>query len=177
MQMRRSILALILLGVLSAPIWLSYGLLRWQIHQWRQEVKTQLLQQMPAEALTSFRFSRAQAAALEWEHAGEFAYQGQFYDVVRRDTLGDSLELLVWPDHAESRLHQRIDRLLSPRLQNHPVPQRQRQLTLLYWQLPCLIQPALTLPDRPLSPAQAPHSPFAHYTEPCLSQASPPPRA
>lgn len=176
MQMPRSILALILLGVLSAPIWLSYGLLRWQIHQWRQEVKTQLLQQMPAEALTSFHFSRAQAAQLEWEHAREFAYQGQFYDVVRRDTLGDSLLLLVWPDHAESRLHQRIDRLLSPRLQNHPVPQRQRQLTLLYWQLPYLLQPAFQLPALETSPAALAASPRCLYQEPPLRRSVPPPR-
>ncbi len=54
---------------------------------------------------------------VRWEHPREFEFEGQMYDVIAIDTLGDSLFVQCWLDLEETRLKQN-----NGTEQEHPVP-------------------------------------------------------
>lgn len=55
-------------------------------------------------ALTTFVFSEEEFNALEWEHAKEFKYRGQMYDVQSICRTTSEIEVQVYKDLAEMEL-------------------------------------------------------------------------
>lgn len=111
--MRRG-LGILLLSILFVPLAGTYALLRYERHQARRAAKRTLLQQMPEANLTAFRFARTDAAKwLRWEHAAEFEYQGNMFDVVRKTETTDSIFLWCWWDRAETQAKQQMRQFLA----------------------------------------------------------------
>lgn len=72
--------------------------------------------------LVRFKFSAQQMESeLEWEHSKEFEYQGQMYDVVHHEELGDSTVFWCWWDHEETKLNQQLLTMTNKAFGNDPL--------------------------------------------------------
>lgn len=128
---RRQLYASLLILCLFGPLALSQWGLHWQRKQVRKAVKQTIVAGLSDADLVQFRFSRGQAAALDWEHSHEFSYRGQMYDVVRSEARGDSLFYWCWWDRAETALNRQLRQLSALAWgQNPDLPQREAH----FWQ-------------------------------------------
>lgn len=50
---------------------------------------------------------------LRWEHAKEFEYNGQMYDIVSQEIKGDSIFYRCWLDNEETDLNQKLKKLVA----------------------------------------------------------------
>ncbi|TNE61783.1 MAG: hypothetical protein EP344_05640 [Bacteroidetes bacterium] len=124
------ITGLLLLLSLLAPV-LGTGLwLHWQKVKIRRHVRHQILLNSQPDALVLLRFSQADAQQLNWEHAGEFEYLHQMYDVVKTETHTDSIFYTCWPDRKETHLNRQIAGLISIILADSPDRQKHQQQVL-----------------------------------------------
>ena len=69
--------------------------------------------------LLSFPVTTAQDK-LRWEHAGEFEFNGQMYDVVKTEIRGDTIHYWCFWDKKETTLNTRIKDLVAKAAGNHP---------------------------------------------------------
>jgi len=99
--------------------------------QVKQEVKNRLFQNIDNQQLIKFtvhkKFSHQQ---LHWENEGEFEYQQAMYDVVRSESLGDSISYYCITDVKESRINQDFKKLLAYTLGQQPKRQHQESMLL-----------------------------------------------
>lgn len=139
-----------MLLLLVAPGGLVYGWMHWQKREVRHEVKEKLLADLPKEALVLLKFTQQEAEAqLDWEHEGEFEYQGQMYDLVEQEVRGDTLYFWCWPDQKETQLNQQLSQLTQNILMK--IPQRQeKQLQLEYFYKSLFLQKAHLICFAPL---------------------------
>lgn len=94
-------------------------------------MKEKLLAGVDPSELVNLRFSRSDAMKLlDWEHAAEFRYLGQSYDVVRVEEYADSVTYVCWWDKAESKLNNELDQLVAQALSHDP-PSKDKSKTLL----------------------------------------------
>ena len=71
-----------------------------------------MLQGMSKERLVRLAFTKGQVdTLLRWEHAGEFEFQNQMYDVLERKEQGDSSIYWCWWDQEETLLNRHLDDL------------------------------------------------------------------
>ena len=110
----RHLLAILLLLSLLLPFGGAYAVLQYGKYQAREEARTKILAGLDKEALQHFQFTRQEAATqLRWEHAGEFKYQGEWYDVVEQKIHGDTLLFWCWPDQEETHINQQLNQLVA----------------------------------------------------------------
>lgn len=70
---------------------------------------------------------------LRWEHAREFEYENNMYDIVETEILGDTILYWCWWDHEETVLNRQLDDLVSAIFGNNPwKKQHQEQLIEFY---------------------------------------------
>jgi len=125
--------AFFILFCLAAPMLVGYGWLQYEKMLVRKAVKRQLLAGMENTDLVFLKFTQEGAQTLlRWEHAHEFEYQGQMYDIVRSETLGDSILYHCYWDRAESKLNRQIKSLVAQTLEKDPVNQ-ENQLKLIHF--------------------------------------------
>ena len=117
-------------------------------------VKHRMLAGFDRSELVYFAFDPAAQAQLDWEHAGEFRYQGTWYDVVSRQAQGDTLQLWCWPDEAETRLDRQLDVAVAWLLGQDPHQQARHRYWWRWGQLSYVEPPAMTW--LPLSTAAGP---------------------
>jgi hypothetical protein len=87
----------------------------------RREVKHQIMENVDEHQLVTFRFALSDTAKLlDWEHANEFEYKGEMYDVVRRVYRGEFVTYHLWWDHKETALNKQVDLLAQSIFNNHP---------------------------------------------------------
>lgn len=97
---------------------------------------------MDEKTLRVFKFTReAVASQLRWEHAEEFEYQGQLYDVVERQQVGDTTVFKCWWDRKETQVKAQLEDLIAKTLKQHPPNQEsqkrlQQFLTFLFFEAP-----------------------------------------
>ena len=128
------------------------------------------------EAVVTLQFSKANAkVVLEWEHATEFEFDGQMFDVIETLEKGDSVLYRCWPDHAETKLNQTLAELVEGIWEKHPPKKNSEQCLLdffktvfyennISWQLQCIVDNHFTpnwllvfkLPKGALSPPLLP---------------------
>lgn len=132
--MRSKFLCILLLSCLTAPLLVSYGWLHYQKNLVRKAVKSQMIAGLDENALVLLKFTEADSKRLlHWEHAQEFEYQGQMYDVVRTETRGDTIYYRCWLDSRESELNQQLKQLVASTLEKDPTNQEnQKRLTHFY---------------------------------------------
>lgn len=81
----------------------------------KKAVDRHIVAGIEAGDLVLLEFSRAETETLlRWEHAREFEYDGQMYDVVETWAVGDTVFYRCWWDREETALNNRM-RLLALR--------------------------------------------------------------
>lgn len=69
---------------------------------------------MDQEELVLLKFSKKDAETkLRWEHAKEFEYKGQMYDIVSAEIRGDSIFYRCWWDYEETNLNKKLKKLVA----------------------------------------------------------------
>lgn len=123
----RPVIATILLLCLLAPMLFTSAWM--QLHRWqiRKDLKSALMMETENPKLVWLKLTRQQAEKLRWENELEFERNGTRYDLVRTESVGDSLHLLCWPDHLETGLGKQLDQLLN---QSADPQQQQKQASL-----------------------------------------------
>jgi hypothetical protein len=94
--LKTKVAAILLFLGLCAPVVLSFNYLRIQKKLIRKEVKHHLIEQTKLDDLVLLSFSVEESQEiLKWKHEKEFEFDGEMYDVVKRESRDDSLFLLV----------------------------------------------------------------------------------
>ena len=85
--------------------------------QVRNEIKSQLKQQIPESRLHIVTIKETDARLLEWEREGkEFRYKGMMYDVVRTEKQEGTVTYYCLTDVEESRLFAMMELLVKEQL-------------------------------------------------------------
>lgn len=128
--------AILLCFCLIAPLTGTYLWLMHKKQTVRRQVKLELMQGKSKDELILFTLSKAQAANLDWHEDEEFSFEREMYDVVFKETQGDSIKLWCWPDHRESSINHDINLLLARRLgRNQKHQENQKRLAKFYQSL------------------------------------------
>ncbi|MBR9861682.1 hypothetical protein GYB22_13235 [bacterium] len=106
--MRRKAFGIAFLVLLVLPVILLLLGFKHQQHQIRRAVKHQIIQGIEKEQLSLIKIHLKDAQQLSWKHSKEFKYRGEMYDVVYRDTTGDTLIYYCWWDNKETALNKQL---------------------------------------------------------------------
>lgn len=118
--MKGKILSILLLLCFVAPFATAFVMLKQQKQQVKKEVKQKIIAGIDKKELVLLKLTEAQKQTqLNWEHAKEFEYQGEMYDIVETEIVCDTTYYWCWWDHAETALNKRLDELASFVKGNH----------------------------------------------------------
>lgn len=111
-DLSKAFTTILLLFVMLVPSWLGYLVLRYQKVVVQEDVKERMGEGFEEEELVELRFSHKETKMLlRWEHAGEFEYRGQMYDIIKKESTDDSLFVWCFWDQEETRLNQELAEL------------------------------------------------------------------
>ena len=101
------------------PAVVTYTWLQKHKRSVKREVKWKMIAGIDKNELVFFTFSNKDIQTkLRWEHAKEFEYKNQMYDVVEKSISKDSTQLWCWWDYKETKLNKQLDQLLVSVFQN-----------------------------------------------------------
>jgi len=167
---------MILLISLFLPVVGMFGWLHYQKRVVRKEIKHRIIEGIDRGELVLLSFTEKTAANLRWEHAREFEYQGEMYDVVETVVEGDTTHYWCWPDKEESKLNRQLAALTQQAMNQLPQRQdQQSQLLTFFKSLYFHSDPADSTVPPTLQTSKATHY-MQQYTDPQLTFPSPPPR-
>ncbi|MCB9284325.1 MAG: hypothetical protein H6563_09655 [Lewinellaceae bacterium] len=132
--MKTKVTSIILTLCLVAPTIATYSWLQYKKAAVRKEVYSRMYAEEGRKELVLLSFTReASRTDLRWTQAREFEYNHQKYDIVDSMTKGDSVFYWCWWDHAETRLSQHLNDLVSniPG-QDSPSTKHQKRLANFY---------------------------------------------
>lgn len=129
----------------------------------RKEVKRQIIAGIDKNELVLLTFSRAAINTdLRWEHAREFEYRGEMYDIVETNETGDSISYWCWWDHRETALNKSLDKLTQSACGQSPgSKEKQQRLQDFVRSLICIES------DLPHFPQSTPASATHYYIDLC----------
>ncbi|WP_339701957.1 hypothetical protein [uncultured Marixanthomonas sp.] len=80
----------------------------------KKEVKWKLIAGIDKEELVLLKFSKTEIdKKVRWEHAKEFEYKGQMYDIVETNITKDSIAYWCWWDYEETKLNKDLNKIFS----------------------------------------------------------------
>ena len=98
---------------------------------------------MSKDDLVEFRFSEEEERTqVEWEHAKEFEYRGEMYDVVSVEVKGDTSYYWCWKDHKETKLNEQLNQLVASALEHNPRGREDESRLLAFFDSLYFIAPA-----------------------------------
>jgi hypothetical protein len=98
-------------------MWMA-GWLAHHRYETREKIEYQLLTSSSDIDIVTLHFSYEDAKKhLDWEHGGEFEYQGQMYDVIEKSTTQDSIIYRCIRDHTETKIKKQLGLLVQGALQ------------------------------------------------------------
>lgn len=176
--MIKSIPAILLLSALLLPALGGYAWLQYQKSEVRREVENRKERGFVEEDLVLLRFSKAETkTVLRWEHAAEFEYLGQMYDIIRTEVKGDSLYYWCFWDEEETVLNRELAEV-EKGLFNADSPQQEKREQLQQFYKSLI---AIESPRSEISQPTTITNTFPFYLKPLgavfLEPPSPPPRA
>ncbi len=161
------------------PLAVPYTVLHFQKKAVKKKVKWMMIAGLEEQQLVHLDFTKEEAAQLDWKHRGEFAFEGEMYDIVRSIDRGDSVTYICWHDHEETALSKDLDRLLANYFNHAPESNQTKARTALF--LKTLIQTEVTdvIPRLSASNRQVENQkPYKQrFYQADLQQSSPPPRS
>jgi hypothetical protein len=143
---KAKITGILLLLCLIAPIASTFTWLQCKKVLVRKAVKRQIMAGIDKNELVLLKFTRKESQTkLRWEHAREFEYKEEMYDIVKTETRGDTIYYWCWWDRVETALNIQLRNLVIIALNNDP-QNKENQLRLsnflkslypspLFWQL------------------------------------------
>ena len=124
-QHRRPVAGWLLLFCLLAPVISTFTYLHLQKYRITEKVSRLLVSKLDREDLILFKFEASEIESeINWENETEFAYDGQWYDVMEAALVGDTMYYWCWWDCEETELNKRIRDLVAQVL--HQDPQRKQ---------------------------------------------------
>lgn len=119
MQALKKTLVFILLTSIILPFTGYYCWLTYQKSIAKKEIKQRIISGLHKTELKLLVFSKLDSKLkLKWEHAHEFEYMHQMYDVIETEIHGDSLYYFCWADHEETLLNKKLNQLLASVMAN-----------------------------------------------------------
>lgn len=107
-----------------------------QLHFVRHEMKQLIKAGVPEEDLVLLKITEAEEQnpdIFEREHSREFRYRGEMYDVIRQHTVGDTTFYTCIHDVKESRLFDKLDRLVMEELNEDEDRKKQHDLAFNFF--------------------------------------------
>ena len=152
--MKGKVTSIVLLFLMVVPLTTSYFFVQLQKMQVKKEVKWKMIAGLDKEELVLFKFTEAESQSkLKWEHAKEFEYQGEMYDVVEIEIRANTIYYWCWWDHKETKLNRQLEELVTQVLdQDTTIQGNQRKLVDYFKKLfnkPYQKQFAVLLKSRP----------------------------
>ena len=132
--LRSAFVALLLgcVGVCAVGEYLVVKAVQWDV---RRDIKQRIKAGIPKEELIVLQFSKHQSPAnIVWMHAREFRHEGNMYDVVNQEDIGDSIRYYCILDERDTWLYANLEMQIRQELTGNP--QRQHQQTELLQQIP-----------------------------------------
>jgi hypothetical protein len=124
-------LAFILLTSIILPFTGYYSWLTYQKSIAKKEIKQRIISGLHKTELKLLVFSKVDSEVkLKWEHAHEFEYMHQMYDVIETEIHGDSLYYFCWADHEETLLNKKLNQLLASVMAN-PLKENKQQKQII----------------------------------------------
>lgn len=97
----------------------------------KRTVKWKIAAGIDKSELVTIKLSKADAEKeLKWKHAKEFQFQGEMYDIVERETEGDTLTFYCWWDFEETKLNKKVW-ALTHRIFNQSQEKQEKEQQLL----------------------------------------------
>jgi len=122
-----------LLLMLVLPYAGTRAWLTWQHKKVKKSVKWRMIDGLEREELMVLKFTVEETKTkLSWKHSREFSYLGEWYDIVNTTQRADSIEYLVWHDHEETQLANRLDFLVKSVWENNPGRQEKQGRLMLF---------------------------------------------
>lgn len=139
LDLKQNTYRILLLICLVAPFVTSYYWLTHKKKLVKKEIKKQMIAGMDKSELILLKFTQTEITTkLDWKHSKEFEYNGQMFDIVEQETVGDSTSYLCWLDRSETKLNKQLRELVAIALGNNPQNQnQQKQFTLFIKSLYC----------------------------------------
>jgi hypothetical protein len=121
----KTFLAILLMLTFLLPFVGRYASIEYQAYKTKKEVKHKLLAGIDCKELVSLTISKQDAAdKLNWHHHKEFEYQGQMYDIVYADSIGnDTIQYWLYWDNDETKLNRQLASLVANVLGHDPIQQ------------------------------------------------------
>lgn len=123
------LLVCLLLPSAGTYIWLTF-----HKKNLKKEVKWKLIAGIDKEELVLLKFSKAEVdKKLSWEHAKEFEYNGQMYDIVETKITKDSVAYWCWWDYEETKLNKKLNKIFIGVLgEDNQTKEKQKRLNTFY---------------------------------------------
>ncbi|MRT16576.1 hypothetical protein F3C99_06360 [Vitellibacter sp. q18] len=113
-MLKKQFIAIAFLFILLAPVATMVLFLHIEKRTLKREIKSRIIAGIDPSELVLLQFTLKEAKEkLQWEHAKEFEYKEQMYDVVMVQTKGDSVFYRCWWDHEETKLNQRLKKMVA----------------------------------------------------------------
>ena len=122
-------------------------LFQWEKSKIRQKVKTKIKEGVPAHELHFFSFSKPDWERVEKKERGkEIILNGEYYDVVRKNTSADSIHVEAIHDEEEKVLFAKLEQEIGAHWQTVPKRDSPAKQLADFFKISCLpIQDALKL--------------------------------
>lgn len=111
--------------------WLPVFIFRFQQNLIRKEVKLIIKNGVPEDQRIRFYADELEAdkSNLTWIHEHEFRYNGEMYDILKREYINGELVYVCIHDVKESGLFRNLEELIDRQMQHHsPLGKQIRQL-------------------------------------------------
>jgi hypothetical protein len=125
------IISCLLLACLALPVASLYVWLQFKKGIAKKEAKKHLIQGLEKHELTLLKFTQAEMKSqVRWEHAHEFEYKKQMYDVVKVEVKNDTMYYWCWLDSPETAIQASLEALTKQFLA-HDTTQQEKQKEVL----------------------------------------------
>ncbi len=133
--MRIQITSILFLFVIIAPALTTFFWMHYQREIVKHAVELKLMSGVDKNELVLLKFTKDESRKkLRWEHSKEFEYNLLMYDVVKTQTIGDSIYYLCWPDIKETQLENKFSGLVNEALGSTPFQTETQEHFISYFQ-------------------------------------------
>jgi hypothetical protein len=121
----KTVIAILLLCTFLLPFVGRYASIEYQARVVKKQVKRKMIAGINCTELVPLTISKHDAAnKLNWHHHKEFEYQGQMYDIVYADSIGnDTIQYWLYWDNDETKLNRQLASLVANVLGTDPIQQ------------------------------------------------------
>lgn len=165
--------AVFLLTLLLGPFCLVFLSLQAEKETLRRDLKHRMMETEDESSFVHMAFANDDLETeLDWEHDNEFEYRGEMYDVVERETRGDSTYFSLWWDKDETELNRKLAKLIKTKHQEEtPAQNLLKNIKVFQSFTETEIRPVISENNTPISEY------IRIYKDPFISIPLPPPRA